>query len=302
MPHSPPMSSSPTAAGVPPFRDLVGRFASLEVGRFGGPGAFLIQPGTDPEGDAILLLGAEVPPEARQGSQVEVFIALDSAGRPLATTAVPRLVLGEVAFLTVTACTEFGAFVDWGMPKELLVPFAEQTKEVRVGQRHAIGLYLDNTGRLAGTMRVSDKLSAGGFFQRDEWVEGEAWRDEPEIGLFVIVQKKFLALVPKHEPHGLSSGTAARFRVTHLHPDGKVELSLRGPAHMELEKDAETILSVLARPGARPIGDKSDPEEIRTRFGLSKKAFKRAVGTLLKAGRVDIDDAGLVHVLPAKRA
>lgn len=288
---------------APPKRvshDLIGRFASLEIRRFGDPGAFLVQPGAGPDADTILLLRPEIPEGAREGDQVPVFVALDSAGRPLATTREPRLALGEVTFLTVTACTEFGAFVDWGLPKELLVPFAEQTRELTVGERHPIGLYLDNSGRLAGTMRVSDMLTTDGQFHRGEWVEGEAWRNEPDIGLFVIVERRFLGLVPRDEPHPLARGEAAQFRVTRVHPDGKIELSARRPVQDELERDAEAILKGIARPGAPPIGDKSSPEEIRARFGLSKKAFKRAVGTLLKAGRVDVDASGRVRVVPGR--
>src|SRR3954470_397823 len=249
--------SSPPALPHPRFRDLVGRFVSLEIRRFGSPGAFLAEPRSAPEAETILLLGPEIPRDAREGDPVEVFVALDSEGRPLATTTMPRLQLGEVAFLTVTACTEYGAFVDWGLPKELLVPFAEQTKPLKVGERHAIGLYVDNTGRLAGTTRVNDLLGVDGEFRRGEWVDGEAWRHEPEIGLFVILERRFLGLVPHHEPHALARGDAAQFRVTRVHPDGKIELSTRGPVQEELERDAALILEVLARPGTPPVGDRT---------------------------------------------
>jgi uncharacterized protein len=282
-----------------PFRDLLGHFATLEILRFGSPGAFLVEKGSSEEAATVLLLGPEIPDNAREGDEISVFVTLDSEGRPLATTKVPKLELGEVAFLTVTACTEFGAFVDWGLPKELLVPFAEQTRKPAVGESHPIGLYLDNSGRLAGTMRVSELVSTtGSAFTVGEWVEGEAWRDDPEIGLFAILERRFVGLVPKHEPHPLSRGQAARFRVTHVHPDGKVELSLRAYAHEEMEGDGQKILDLLKRPGAPKLGDRSDPDQIRALFGLSKKAFKRAVGRLLKQRLVDIDDEGHVRVLP----
>ena len=281
-----------------PFDHLLGRFATLEIRRFGSPGAFLAEKGAGADAATLLLLGPEIPQDAREGDAVAVFVTLDSEGRPLATTRTPKLALGEVAFLTVTACTDFGAFVDWGLPKELLVPFAEQTRKLRVGERSPIGLYIDNTGRLAGTMRVSEWLRGSDAFTLGDWVEGEAWRNDPEIGLFVIVQRRFVGLVPKHEPHGLSRGQAASFRVTHVHPDGKIELSLRGHAHEELEGDAQRILQQLRRPDAPKLGDRSDPEQIRALFGLSKKAFKRAVGRLLKQRLVDIDDQGYVRVLP----
>ena len=204
----------------------------------------------------------------------------------LAATPTASLAIGQVAFLRVTQCTPIGAFVDWGLAKELLVPFAEQTTEMRAGERYAIGLYLDKSGRHAGTMRVAEMLSSGdgkGDFQLDEWVEGEAWRSEPDIGLFVIVQKAFVGLVPKSEPQALSRGEAARFRVSNVLPDGKIELSLRGHAHQELEADSRHILDVLARDASLRIGDKSPPEAIRAAFGLSKKAFKRAASPRDKA-------------------
>lgn len=289
---------SPVPNPYPPaFRELLGRFATLEIQRFGSPGAFLVEKGAGPDAPAILLLGPEIPQDAKEGDFVEIFISLDSEGRPLATSKEPRLTLGEVAFLNVTECTEFGAFVDWGLPKELLVPFAQQTTDLHKGDRHPIGLYLDNTGRLAGTMRVREMLATDGGFHRGQWVEGEAWREDPEIGLFVIVERHFIGLLPKHEPYPLRRGDAARFRVAHVHPDGKFELSLRGMAHEELESDAEAVLEVLERPGAPQVGDRSSPEEIRALFGLSKKAFKRAVGRLLKAGKVDVDETGRVQLV-----
>ena len=282
-----------------PFRGLLGRFATLEIRRFGSPGAFLALKGAAADAATVLLLGPEIPDNAREGDEVRVFLTLDSEGRPLATTTVPKLELGEVAFLTVTACTEFGAFVDWGLPKELLVPFAEQTRPLAVGESHPISLYIDNSGRLAGTMRTAELLgTTGGAFVRGAWVQGEAWRDDPEIGLFVIVERRFVGLVPRHEPHTLLRGQAARFRVAHIHPDGKVELSLRAHAHEELESDGQKILALLGRPGAPRLGDRSDPEQIRALFGLSKKAFKRAVGRLLKLVLVDIDAQGFVRILP----
>jgi predicted RNA-binding protein (virulence factor B family) len=282
-----------------PFHHLIGRFATLEIRRFGSPGAFLTERGAAEDAAALLLLGPVIPPDAREGDEVAVFVTLDSEGRPLATTKNPKLALGEVAFLTVTACTQFGAFVDWGLPKELLVPFAQQTLALRTGDTHPIGLYVDNTGRLAGTMRISELLGVGSReFARGEWVEGEAWRRDPDIGLFVIVERGFVGLLPRHEPQSLSRGQAARFRVTQVLPDGKIELSLRGHAHEEMEGDAEKILQFLQRPGAPKLGDKSDPELIRKLLGLSKKAFKRAVGRLLRERRVDVDEQGCVRVLP----
>jgi uncharacterized protein len=285
------MSSSSSA-----FDHLLGRSCRLELKRITPSGAFLAELESEPQAPTLLLLGPEIPEQAKPGDVLSVFVYLDSEDRPIATTAVPKLGLGEVAFLRVSAITKFGAFVEWGLPKELLVPFSQQTRELDIGAREAIGLYLDDSGRLAGTMRVTEMLrTRTRVFERDEWVNGEAWRWDPEIGLFVIVEKSALGLVPRQDPHGLSRGEAAKFRITNVLPDGKLELSRRGFAHEELADDAERVLAVLRRPQPPRIGDKSDPDEVREQFGLSKKAFKRAVGRLLKEQLVEIDAQGHVR-------
>jgi hypothetical protein len=287
------MASDSTA-----FDHLLGRSTKLELKRIGPSGAFLGEPESAPDAPSLLLLGPEIPKNARIGDQLTVFVYLDSEDRPLATTRSPKLSLGEVAFLRVSAVTKFGAFVDWGLPKELLVPFSQQTHDLEVGSRQPIGLYLDDSSRLAGTMRVTEMLrSRTRRFEQDEWVQGEAWRWDPEIGLFVIVERTTLGLVPFQEPHGLSRGEAAKLRVTNVLPDGKLELSLRAFAHEHIEDDAERILKVLSGPNPPRVGDKSDPDELRQLFGLSKKAFKRAVGRLLREGLAELDASDFVRPL-----
>jgi hypothetical protein len=137
-----------------------------------------------------------------------------------------------------------------------------------------VGILLDATHRLIGTMRVAEILKRN----RSEvvagaWLEGEAWRNEPDTGLFVILEKSFVGMVPASEPHTLSRGDQARFRVSRVLADGKVELSLRAPAHEESKSDAAKLLAFLERPDAPRVGDKSDPDELRSLFGFSKKAF-----------------------------
>lgn len=282
------------------IEDLLGRRVRLRLRGLDDEGAWLaIEEGDDPDAPAILLPAREAPPGAREGEEIEVFVYLDSDDRPVATTHPPKLLLGQVAFLEITSVTEIGAFVDWGPGKELLIPFAQQSKELYVGERQPIGLYLDNTGRLAGTMFVSDLLAARPRrVALDEWLVGEAWRNDPDIGLFAILEKSFVGLVPASEPHRLRRGDPARFRVANVLPDGKLVLSLRQHAYQEVESDAATILAVLSRTGAPRVSDRSSPETIRELFGLSKKAFKRAVGRLLKERSVTIDDRGEFVAVP----
>lgn len=284
------------------FDDLLGRHATLLIHHFGPAGAFLTHPHlvNDREAPCLLLLGAEIPKDAREGHELSVFVYLDSEDRPIATTRVPALTLGQVTFLEMTARTPVGAFFAWGLPKDLLVPFARQTTEPVVGEQYPVGLYVDNSARLAGTMRVSEMLDLEPSRLRvGDWVEGEAWRNDPEIGLFVILSKAFVGLLPRQEPHSLRRGEAGRFRVAHVHRDGRVELSLRRHAHTELDADAERVLAVLRGKAALRVGDASDPELIRQCFGLSKKAFKRAVGRLLKQRAIELDAQGHVVVQPA---
>ncbi len=281
--------------------ERLGRFARLPVARFGAPGAFLTLAEDDPA-KVVLLPRKEIPEGANEGDELSVFVHLDSEDRPIATTKAPRVERGEVAFLRVTAVGRSGAFVDWGLPKELFVPPAEQTAPLAVGARVPIGVVLDRTGRLAGTMRVSEMLKTRRGYAAGEWVSGEAWRSDPKLGWFVIVERRTVGLIPATEPVRIRRGDEVEARIAKVHADGKLELSLRAHAHEAQEGDAETILRVLRErgPKADPLGDKSDAEELRRVFGLSKKAFKRGVGKLLKDRAVDVGPDGSVRIRRGK--
>jgi predicted RNA-binding protein (virulence factor B family) len=272
------------------LEEVLGRRVRLNIQRITSAGAFLAD---------VLLPNRDVPEGAKVGDELDVFVYLDSEERPVLTTATPLIGLGQVAFLEITSVTPIGAFADWGLGKELLVPFAEQSRELFVGEHQPIGLYLDKTGRLAGTMFVTDLLAEPRRVVLNEWIEGVAWRNDPDIGLFAILERAFVGLVPAAEPHRLTRGQAAKFRVAHVQPDGKVVLSLRQQAYKARASDGEAILEVMSRPNPPRVGDRSDPDLIRDLFGLSKKAFKRAVGGLLKTGQVRIDEQGNVVAKPA---
>ena len=282
---------------------LLGRAATLVVRVIDRGGAWL-EAENEPAGERASLIplpageAAELPQPLRVGDTASVFVYLDSEDRPVATTRKPKLALGEVAFLMITDLVAFGAFAAWGLKKDLLVPLKEQTRTVRVGDRYAVGLYLDSTGRLAGTMRVAEMLPSRGDYRQDEWVSGAAWREEPGLGVFVILDRRCIALLPASEPHGLRPGDDANFRVTHVHVDGKMEVSLRGMKQDELESDAQRVLDLLTAPSPPRLNDDASPERIRGLLGISKKAFKRAVGRLLKTDRVELDDAGFLRPRP----
>ena len=280
--------------------DLLGHHVSLPVVRFGSPGAFLaVDPASTDERDpVVLLVGTEMPEGLKVGDCVRVYIHLDSQGRPIATVREAKLELHQVAFLDVTEVNKVGAFVDWGLAKELLVPFKEQTRELKPGEQHPIALYIDSSGRMAGTMRIREMLGVlPHAYALDAWVEGEAWRNEPGVGMFAILDKTQIGLLPAHEPHRLSRGEKAQFRIAHVHPDGHVELSLRAHAHEAIDGDAEHIHKALSANKTMQVSDKSPPEEIEKHFALSKKAFKRAVGKLLRGGRVRMERDGTIRAI-----
>lgn len=275
--------------------DLLGQSHLFTVGAIGPRYATLLNPARV----VVPLPSAELPPGSQVGDELMVFVYNGSDGLPVATTQVPRLELGQVRFLTASAVTGVGAFFDWGLGKELLVPFAEQTVDVTVGARHAIGLLLGREERLVGTMRVSELLhEPRGALEVNQWVEGEAWRYDPEIGLFVILERRYVGLMPAAEPHGLKRGDAATFRVSRVLGDGRVVLSLREPAFEALSGDADRLLEALQGPRAPRLNDHSSPDEIRQQLGLTKKAFKRAAGRLLKEGQIELDSAGFYRPVP----
>jgi predicted RNA-binding protein (virulence factor B family) len=275
---------------------LLGQKCRLRLARLNATGAWLI---ADPEGgDEILLPGLEIPEGAAVGAVYDGFVYLDSKDRTTATLRQPLVSLGEVACLRAVDVAPMGCFVDWGLPKDLLVPKAEQTHTMSVGKAYFVSPYIDPTARLAATMKVAHLLRPGGGFRSDEWVPGVAYRTDPRTGLFVILQKKFIAVLPASEKHTLRIGQDALFRISRVLPDGKVEVSLRKVARDAIVDDAQTLLAALARVPVPALSDASPPEVIQRHLGLSKKAFKRAASDLLKRGLIVTDERRELRLKP----
>ncbi len=244
------------------------------------------------EKDKVLLPGKQVPEGIRMGDPVEVFLYRDSRDRIIATRTEPALTLGQIRALKVRDVGKIGAFLDWGLEKDLLLPFKEQTAKVKVGDECLVSLYVDKTGRLCATMKVYEKLSKDSPYKKDDWVRGIIYEKSDNFGWFVAVDDKYCALIPKRETTGgYQVGDRIEGRVTAVKPDGKLDLSLREKAFIQMERDAEQIFSDLRkRGGAYPFTDKAGAEQIKKETGLSRNAFKRAAGRLLKAGKIEITD------------
>ena len=247
------------------------------------------------ENDKVLLPKKQVPKDIEPGDPIEVFLYKDSSDRLIATTNEPKLTLGELAVLEVLQVGKVGAFLDWGLEKDLVLPFKEQTAKVKPGDRCLVTLYIDKSQRLCATMKVYESLRKDSPYKRDDRVKGIIYDTSDNFGLFVAVDEKFSGLIPKREvPAGLSVGDEIEARVTEVKPDGKLSLSVREKAFIQMDKDAVTVLKKLEENGGSiPFNDKADAELIKKEFGMSKNAFKRAVGHLYKERKILIREDGI---------
>lgn len=246
----------------------------------------------------ILLPGKQVPKGAQKGDGLEVFVYKDSQDRPIATTKMPKITLGELAMLEVVDITKIGAFLDWGLEKDLLLPFSEQTVKVKKGERYLIGLYIDKSERLCGTMKVYDFLRTDSSYQEGDIVHGIVFGKNLEYGVFVAVDGKYNAMIPKNEiVKELHIGEEIKARVTELRKDGKLNLSIREKGYIQMDIDSSKIMEKLSKAnGFLPYHDKSNPEDIRREFGMSKNEFKRAIGRLYKGHKIEITDKGIKSI------
>ena len=245
--------------------------------------------------ERVLLPKKEVPKDVEIGDPVEVFLYKDSSDRLIATTAQPKITLGELAVLTVKDTGKIGAFLDWGLPKDLLLPFKEQTAKVKKGDQVLVALYVDKSERLCATMKVYEKLRTDSPYKKDDHVEGIIYETSDNFGVFVAVDDCYSALIPKREAFGrLRVGDRVSARVLKVREDGKLDLSVREKAFLQMDADAAMIMKRMEEYGGKlPFTDKADPELIKQEFGLSKNAFKRAVGRLLKEGRIKISEKNI---------
>ena len=248
----------------------------------------------EPE-EKVLLPKKQVPPEAEIGDELEVFVYRDSKDRLIATTARPGLTLHQVARLRVAQVGKIGAFLDWGLEKDLLLPFKEQTKPVSAGEEWLVALYIDKSDRLCATMNVYPYLKNNSSYKKDDRVTGTVYEISRNFGAFVAVDDQYSGLIPRQELYGeIQVGDTVNARVTAVKEDGKLDLSIREKAYLQIAEDAERVMQVIdSFDGVLPFNDKASPEVIRREMQMSKNEFKRAVGNLLKAGRITITEKAI---------
>lgn len=245
--------------------------------------------------ERVLLPKKYVPEGVQTGDTLEVFLYKDSKDRLIATTIRPKLTLGGVARLTVKEVTKIGAFLDWGLEKDLFLPFRQQTKKVHEKEECLVGLYRDKSDRLCATMNVYEYLHTDSPYKKDDHVQGTVYQISENFGAFVAVDDCYSGLIPHKEFFGQARiGEQVEARVTEVKPDGKLNLSLRDKGYLQINTDAEAVMGVIEEfDGVLPFTDKASPEVIKREFSLSKNAFKRAVGHLLKEGRIEITEKSI---------
>ena len=246
-------------------------------------------------GDEVLLPKNQVTEDMRVGSEIEVFLYKDSEDRMIATRLVPYIKIGEIKKLKVKEVNKIGAFLDWGLPKDLLLPFKEQIYDIKSGDEILVTVYIDLSDRLCATMDLYSRLSLLPPYQRDDMVKGTVYQVHEQFGAYVAVDNKYSALVPKKELHReLKPGDEIEARVLEVKEDGKLDLSLRQKAYVQMDADSALILDKLKQAGGSlPYQDKSSADEIKEEFGLSKAAFKRAIGRLYKERVIVIEKDGI---------
>lgn len=274
----------------------IGEKQKLRVVEKADMGLFLADP--EDTSEKLLLPKRQVPENTEIGDTLDVFVYKDSKDRPIATMEKPKLMMNQLGILEVIEVTEIGAFLNWGLPKDLFLPFKEQTEEVVEGKKYLVGVYLDKSERLCATMKVSSFLHVDSPYKVDDKVTGTVYSMDEEIGAFVAVDDKFEALIPKKEMDlKLEIGDKVEARVTAIKEDGKIDLSIRKKAYKQMKDDTAVLLELLdANGGELPLNDKSSPDDIRVATDMSKNAFKRAVGGLFKAKQIEFTENGIRKV------
>jgi predicted RNA-binding protein (virulence factor B family) len=269
----------------------IGEYNTLEILRDTKVGLFLGDGTND-----VLLPNKYVPKEFQIGDSLTVFVYLDHEERPVATTLKPYVKLNEFAHLKVNYINEFGAFLNWGMEKDLFVPFREQARPMQEGKRYLVYCFMDEkTKRLVASSKTQQ------FLDKEEanYANGEEVNliisHISDAGVNVIINEKHRGLAYANEVYDdIKPGLRMKGYIKQVRPDGKLDVSLRKLGVEAIEPSAQIILDELkANKGFLRLNDNSHPEDIKTVLKMSKKTFKKAIGTLYKQKQIEIKDDGI---------
>lgn len=267
----------------------LGQYNTLTISRFVDFGAYL----TDGEGHEVLLPSRYVKEDSTVGDEVEVFVYNDSEERPVAVTDKPFAQVGEFAFLQVADVNRYGAFLDWGVPKHILVPFSEQRVKMKQGGVYPVYVYLDHvTNRIVASAKL-EKFLGNTYpdYRPGQEVKALVWQ-HTDLGYKVIVDNLFQGMIYDNEVYApLEIEQTITAYIKMVRDDGKLDLTLSGRADLRIAELADEIIRRLTEHGGTlDITDSSSPDEIKTAFQCSKKDYKKAIGKLYKEHRIRLDD------------
>lgn len=273
----------------------LGEMQTLIVAREVDFGVYLRENEDDKRENDVLLPIKQVPEGTKKGDKIEVFVYKDSSDRIIATTRRPKLTIGEVGFLKVVEISKIGAFMNWGLEKDLFLPYKEQVSEIRVNGEYMVGIYIDKSQRLCATMNLYNVLRTDSPYKVNDKVEGTVFSLRRGLGAMVAVDGKYLGMVHEKEIlKPLHIGDKVELRVNQVKEDGKLGLSLKDAPRMQIDKDGEKIYNKLVKnKGFLPFNDESRPEEIIENFNMSKSSFKKAIGNLMKRRLIMINRKGI---------
>jgi len=276
----------------------LGKIQGLTIIRMTSVGAY-INTLDEVTGEDILLPKNQLSKDLKVGDLVEVFVYKDSDDRIIATTRKPKITIEKMAALRVVDTTNIGAFLDWGLEKDLFLPYKEQVGRVVKDGNYFVALYIDKSERLCATMKTYNLLSTSSPYKANDKVRGTVCSINRELGAFIAVEDKYQGLIPNKELYGqYNIGDNIEVRIKKVQLDGKLELSVREQAFKEIDNDAEKIMKALKdNDGSIPLNDSSSPEAIKTELQMSKAAFKRAVGRLLKQGAIKTTERGIQKLI-----
>ena len=262
----------------------LGEMQELEVAKIVNIGAYLQSEDKEKTEDRVLLPIKQVPAGTKVGDKINVFVYRDSDDKIIATVKKPKITLGEIATLKVVEMSRIGAFLNWGLEKDLFLPFKEQIGDIRLNGEYMVGLYIDKSDRLCATMNLFKVLRTDSPYKVNDIVKGTVFSLKRGLGAMVAVDNKYLGLIHEGEIiKPLHSGQSVEVRVSNIKEDGKLDLSLKDAPRLQIDKDGEKILKVLIRnKGSLPLNDDSSPEEVNKILGMSKSSFKKAAGRLMK--------------------
>lgn len=273
----------------------LGEMQELEVTKKVDFGVYL-KSSDDAKGEERVLLPLkQVPENTAVGDKMKVFVYKDSNDRVIATTKRPRLVMGEIAYLKVVQMTRIGAFLNWGLEKDLFLPFKEQIGDLKVNGEYLFGLYIDKSERLCATMNLFKVLRTDSPYKVNDMVKGTVFSLKKGLGAMVAVEGKYLGLIHEGEIlKALHPGDVVEVRVSHIKEDGKLDLSLKDAPRLQIDKDGERILNAIVKnKGLLPLSDDSSPDDIKNLIGLSKSSFKKAAGRLMKRNVIEMTREGI---------